>query len=110
MDSSDADVIQAPRASPVKDKSQKRKFKRIYVDKSLLTKSSKTKYDTRETIWSEENLSKLSEYMKKNGFHGEYEEVRKMFPSNLISENSLREMFHELSRWSEPTKDDTEER
>ncbi|KZS08870.1 Uncharacterized protein APZ42_027048 [Daphnia magna] len=110
MNNSNADVTERALATPVQKVKRKRTRKRFNLDTSPLNKKPKIRYDSRETVWDDENLSKIIEYLKTNGFHGEYEEIRKIFPTNLISETGLREMFQELSRWSEPLKDDSKER
>lgn len=61
-------------------------------------------------MWTEPNLTKLIDYVKKNGFHGEYDEVRKLFPHYAISEYGLQRTFQQFSRWAEPIKDDPKDR
>ncbi|XP_057380381.1 uncharacterized protein LOC130702783 [Daphnia carinata] len=109
INNSNADGTERTLSTTVQRGKRKRAHKRFQLDTSPLNKKAKIRYDSRESVWDDENLSKIIEYLKTNGFRGEYEEVRKMFPANLISETGLREMFHELSKWSEPVKEDTKE-
>ncbi|EFX68265.1 hypothetical protein DAPPUDRAFT_301496 [Daphnia pulex] len=68
-----------------------------------------TKCENMTNFWTEANLSKIIDYVQINGFHGEYEEVLKMFPINAISEVGLQQIFMKMSTWAEPGKEDPNE-
>ena len=101
--------------SPTKT-SPTKKGNRVYKKKASIDSTPpaltlmKAKCDNRTNLWNQANLNKLIDYLTKNGFHGEYEEVRKMFPVTSISESGLQKIFTQMSRWAEPIKDDPKDR
>jgi len=107
----------SPSKSPTK-RSPAKKAKRVYKKKAEIEIApiptsvtlSKAKCDNLAHLWTEANLTKIIDYLRKNGFHGEYEEVRKMFPINAISEGGLQRIFAQMGRWAEPIKEDPNER
>jgi hypothetical protein len=106
----------SPKKSPTKPRSPVKKAKRVrkaVIERAPITTPAtlrKTKCENITNVWTEENLSKIIDYVRKNGFHGEYEEVRKMFPINAISEVGLQKIFMNMSTWAEPVKEDPDER
>ncbi|XP_046451567.1 uncharacterized protein LOC124199694 [Daphnia pulex] len=105
----------SPKKSPTKPRSPVKKAKRVrkaVIERAPITTPAtlrKTKCENITNVWTEENLSKIIDYVRKNGFHGEYEEVRKMFPINAISEVGLQKIFMNMSTWAEPVKEDPDE-
>ena len=64
----------------------------------------RAKIDISSGTLKEEHLNILIDYVKNNGFQGEYAAIPELVP--IFTEHSLRSYFSKLVRWTEPMKDD----